>query len=174
MHNTRVKVGLMIGIVAVFIAIIISIESDSPRISYHVSGLRLAQMSFPMPMSISSYFGEPGFNWLRSKVDSLRHLRYSRLSDEERRRAVDYHRQALLGLGYFQRREFTVNCALVGDADRRFMRMRSRLPLSCQLWQTQTTVLEGSTKVTVCARVADMSIWERLFHDFNNQLEKVK
>ena len=143
------------------------------RIAYHLSGLRSAQMSFLRPRSVRDYFSEQGLKWLRSKGDWLIHgWRWH--STDDRSKAAKQHRQALLRLGYFERREFTVDCPLVGEADRKFRGMRSRLPLSCQLWQLEVTPLEESTKVMVCASVADMLLWEQLFRDFNKRLRSPK
>jgi len=160
---------------AIAIALVIFSESDSSRIAYHLSGLRAAQQSFAQPTSMKDYFNEKGWEWLRSKGDWLIHAgRWN--SDDERSKAAKEHRQALLRLGYFEQREFTVNCKMSngGEADQRFFGMRSRLPLSCHLWQVQVTPLEESSKVVVCASTADMILWAQMIRDFNNRSEVVK
>ena len=65
-------------------------------------------------------------------------------------------------------------CRSGGEADQRFLGMRSRLPLSCRLWQVQVTPLEESSKVVVCASTADMILWDQMIRDFNNRSEVVK
>ncbi len=170
MHKHRLKLELIAAPVAIAISVILFSQSASLRIAYHLSGLRSAQMSFARPTSLKGCFSVQGFEWLRSKGDWLTHGRRWH-SDDERSKAANEHREALLQLGYFERREFAVNCVL-GDfreADRLFMTMRSRLPLRCRLWQMKVVPFKDASHVTVCACASEMILWEQMVHDFNNR-----
>jgi hypothetical protein len=167
--------ALMMAAITIVIGLLLLSQSRDSRIAYHLSGLRSAQMSFSRPTSLKDYFSEQGLKWLRSKGDWLIHgCRWH--SDDERRKAAEEHRQALLRLAYFEQREFMVNCALGdrGYADWQFNGMLRGLPLRCQLWQIEFTPLDESSQITVCASVADMVLWERLIGDFNSQTGAVE
>ena len=134
--------------------------------TYHVHGLRLAQQDVANPDSLPRYFTRQGFRWLLQR----------RRSDQERQESAHFHREALVRLGYFERREFKVERDLSsgGDADKKFTIMRTRLPLSCTLWQNQFCMTQGTTFVTVCARTCDMKLWEKLFAEFNEKEDKIE
>ncbi|SRR5258706_5421065 len=148
------------------LTIVLWMHRDSLQISYHVYGLRLAQQDVSKPDSIPRYFTGRGFRWLLQR----------QRSSQERDESAHFHREALVRLAYFERRQFKVSCDLSsgGDADKKFMTMRSRLPLSCTLWQVHVAPAQPTTTVTICVRAADMKVWEKLFAEFNEKEQKIE
>lgn len=164
MGTRRLRWALMIGTGAILAVLLLLFRSDYTKINYHRSALRSVQMSYAQPRSLRHYFSEQGLRWL------VHGHRWK--SDGDRWQAAKEHREALVKLGYFERREFTVNCVLSGSSaeDFQFRRERKKLSLGCELWQLQVKPLDKTSKVVVCTTVADMEVWDQFIRKFNNAL----
>jgi hypothetical protein len=167
MHMPAMPRKWILGSVAVAATLIILlwVYQESSQISYHVHALQWAQQDVAKPDSFPRYFTR-GFRWLLQ----------TRRSTKEREESARFHREALVKLRHFERRQFTVDRDLSteADANKKFCAMRGRLPLSCSLWQLQFDPTPSNTTVTICSSAADMKLWEKLFAEFDEKGHRTK
>jgi hypothetical protein len=82
---------------------------------------------------------------------------------------LDAHREALVTLGYFERRDFSLTRRSLGRSIYKELRsFYTNAPLTDSHW-TLGTVGEWASVVTVTARREDMPVWSNIVSRFNLQ-----
>jgi hypothetical protein len=156
--------GLVITVIALITLLVglagwWSIPKNDNPVRYHLGQMRSLRDSMGFaPRTWKDYFRPVTWRWyLHGKKPIDRTIK-----------EVEEHRDALIQLGYFQRREFVLKRRhLDSAAGKELQTMLGKAPFACRDWEYSTTGRDPVNALTVTTTPADMKIWSNVIANFD-------
>jgi hypothetical protein len=156
--------GQIIGIVALIILLAAltgwwGIPTNNNPVQYHLGKMHSLRDSIGFaPRTWKDYFRPVTWRWyFHGKKPIDRTLK-----------ELEEHRDALIQLGYFERREFVLKRRrLDSAAGKELHAMLSKASLACRDWVYSTTGVAPVDALTVTTTPADLKIWSNVIANFD-------
>ena len=162
------KAVIATSITVVVIAALCFGPPNKNSVSYHLNCMRSLDRSWPGPLS-GTWSGPPSLRfYLYPRVWSW-YLR-GRPSLEQSLSQKDEHRQALVKLGYFEKRDFTLARRTLDPSGKaEFNSLLTNAPFSDKHHWVWAVADDRPSVVTVTALRADMPVWSNIVSRFDSR-----